>query len=69
MTGQPGANALVVAKILGSSGLFLSAAAAVAWAGWVPYSPPAARALALILAVTAAVDLLIAFFFMARYRR
>jgi hypothetical protein len=69
MTEQPGANALVVARLLAFSGFVLAVIAVAAWAGWLPFSAPAARALTLIFFVTAAVDLLIAFFFMARYRR
>jgi hypothetical protein len=63
------ANALLVGKLLAATGATLALFALVTWAGWLPFSPPAARALALIFAVTAAVDLLIAFFFVALHRR
>lgn len=68
MSRAPGANARLVGKLLASSGVILAGFAAVAWAGWLPFSWPAARALALIFVTTSAVDLLIASFFIARYR-
>ena len=69
MNDARGANALLVGKLLAGTGITLALFALVTWAGWLPFSPPAARALALIFAVTSAVDLLIAFFFLTRYRR
>jgi hypothetical protein len=69
MTEARSGNARLVGKVLASTGVFMMAAALVAWLRWLPYSDPASRALALIFAVTGAADLIIAFVFMTRYRR
>jgi hypothetical protein len=68
MTPVPGDNARLVGKVLAFSGVFMLAAALVAWLRWLPYSDPASRALAMIFAVTGSADLIIAFVFMTRNR-
>ena len=64
-----GGNALLVGKVLAFSGVFMLAASLAAWLGWLPYSEPASRALAVIFAVTGAADLIIACVFMTRNSR
>lgn len=68
MTDGRRANALLVGKLLAGTGVTLAVFALVMWAGWLPFSVPASRALALIFAVTSAMDLVFAFFFLTRYR-
>jgi hypothetical protein len=69
MTAGSGSNALLVGKLLGFSGIALTLIAGVTWMEWLPFSRPASRALTLIFATTAGIDLLIAFFFVSRYKR
>ena len=67
MTGTRG-NAVLVGKLLLLSALVLFAVGAVAWAGWLPYRPGTARALALGFALFGTADLAMALYFMVRYR-
>jgi hypothetical protein len=69
MRADAGSNALLVGKVLGFSGIALTCGAGMFRMGWLPFSEPASRALALIFAATAGVDLMIACFFVSRYRR
>jgi hypothetical protein len=66
---EGGANALLVGKLLGLSALVLLTAGYLAWAGWLPYASGTTRALARAFVIVGGLDLLIAFFFMVRYRR
>jgi ABC-type Na+ efflux pump permease subunit len=61
-------NALLVGKLLSLSALVLLAFGGIAWAGWLPYRPATARALAVTLALFGIADLAVAFYFMVRYR-
>ena len=63
-----GENARLIGKLLAFSGCVLMVSAIVAVFGWLPLSGAANRALALIFAVTAALDLLVGMFFLTRYR-
>jgi hypothetical protein len=65
---QATGNLRMIGTILMVSGLVLSAFAIAAALGFVPVSAPAARAAALVFAVTAGVELLAAFFFLQRYK-
>ena len=69
MTDTRVANAHLVGKLLGLSGLFMLAASLAAWMRWLPYSEGTMRALARVFLVTGAADLIIAFVFMTRHRR
>jgi type IV secretory pathway protease TraF len=62
------ANARFVARLLAACGTVLTIAALVALAGWLPFSAPASRALTIVLALTGAVDLIVAFVFVTRSR-
>ena len=63
-----GANVALVGKLLALSALVLLAVAGAAWAGWLPYAPETARALARVFAVVGGLDLAVATFCMVRYR-
>jgi hypothetical protein len=65
---QATGNLRMIGTILMVSGLVLSAFAIAAVLGFVPVSAPAARAAALVFAVTAGVEFLAAFFFLQRYK-
>ena len=67
MSGARG-NVLLVGKLLALSALVLLAVGAAAWAGWLPYAPGTARALARTFTLIGALDLALAIFFMVRYR-
>jgi len=64
-----GANALLAGKLLALSALVLLGAAAVAWAGWLPYASGTSRALARTFTLIGALDMAIALFLMVRYRQ
>ncbi|HET7695473.1 MAG TPA: hypothetical protein VFK57_07180 [Vicinamibacterales bacterium] len=61
-------NARLVGTLLSLSALVLFAAGGIAWAGWLPYRPGTARALAVAFAMVGVVDLAVACYFMVRYR-
>ena len=61
-------NLVLVGKLLALSALVLLAAAAIAWAGWLPYAPGTSHALARVFALIGGLDLAMAIFFMVRYR-
>ena len=58
----------MIGKILGVSGLVLTAFAIAAAVDLFPLSRPAAHAAAIVFAVTAAVEFVAAFFFLQRYK-
>jgi hypothetical protein len=75
MSGEPrkpdpvaAGNMRMIGTILAISGLVLLAFALAAFLGWMPLSEPAGRAAAIVFAVTAAVELITAFFFIQRYK-
>jgi hypothetical protein len=61
-------NALLVGKLLSLSALVLLAFGAIAWAGWLPYRAATARALAVTFLAVGIADLVLALYFMVRYR-
>ena len=68
MTAGARGDLLLVGKLLALGALVLLAAAAVAWAGWLPYAAATSRALARVFLMVGGCDLAIAVFFMVRYR-
>jgi hypothetical protein len=65
---QATGNLRMIGTILMVSGLVLTAFAIAAALGFFPVSAPAARAAALVFAVTAGVEFLTGFFFLRRYK-
>jgi hypothetical protein len=65
---QHAGNMRMIGTILATSGVILAAFALAATLGLMPLSKPAGRAAAIVFAVTAAVELMTAFFFRRRYR-
>ena len=61
-------NLLLVGKLLALGALVLLAVGAVAAAGWLPYAPRTSAVLARVFVAIGALDLVIAIFFMVRYR-
>jgi len=71
MTGemdQSAGNLRMIGKILVVSGIVLALFALAAAFGLFPLSRPAGRAAAVVFAVTSAVELIAAFFFLQRYK-
>jgi len=69
--GQPdpsAGNLRMIGKILGVSGIVLTLFAVAALVGLMPLSVPAGHAAAIVFAVTAAAELVTAFFFLQRYK-
>ncbi|HTI39341.1 MAG TPA: hypothetical protein VL484_17380 [Vicinamibacterales bacterium] len=58
----------MIGKILAVSGFVLTGFAMASFVGFLPLSPAAGRAAAIVFAVTAAVELVTAFFFLQRYK-
>jgi hypothetical protein len=58
----------MIGKILTVSGVVLTTFAVAAMLGLVPVSAPAAKAAAIVFAVTASVEFIAAFFFLQRYK-
>jgi hypothetical protein len=67
-TNSSSGNLRMIGKILVVSGCVLTAFAAAAAFDLFPLSRPAAHAAAIVFAVTAAVELIAAFFFLQRYK-
>jgi len=67
-TDQTVGNLRMIGKILAVSGVVLTAFALAAAVDLFPLSRPAAHAAAIVFAVTAAVELLGAFYFLQRYK-
>jgi len=65
---QTTGNLRMIGTILMVSGLVLTAFAIAAGLGFFPVSAPAAKAAAIVFAVTAAVEFITAFFFLQRYK-
>lgn len=61
-------NLRLLGRLLALSALVLLAAGGAAAAGWLPYAPATARALARVFILIAGLDLALAIFFMVRYR-
>ena len=61
-------NMRLIGKILAVSGAVLTAFALASFVGWMPLSAPARKAAAIVFAVTAAVELITAFYFLQRYK-
>jgi hypothetical protein len=61
-------NLRMIGKILTVSGVVLTTFAVAAMLGLVPVSAPAAKAAAIVFAVTASVEFIAAFFFLQRYK-
>ena len=67
-TDQTVGNLRMIGKILAVSGVVLTVFALAAALDFFPLSRPAAHAAAIVFAVTAAVELLAAFYFLQRYK-
>ena len=65
---QSAGNLRMIGKILAVSGIVLTVFALAAALDLFPLSRPAAQAAAIVFAVTAAVELIAAFFFLQRYK-
>jgi cytochrome b subunit of formate dehydrogenase len=61
-------NMRMLGSILAISGIVLAAFAVASIVGLMPLSKPASRAAAIVFAATAAVELIIAFYFRRRYK-
>ena len=61
-------HGVLVGKLLALGALVFFAVAGAASAGWLPYAPDTAKALARVFAIVGGLDLAIATFFMVRYR-
>jgi hypothetical protein len=61
-------NLRMIGNILTVSGVVLTTFAVAAMLGLVPVSAPAAKAAAIVFAVTASVEFIAAFFFLQRYK-
>ncbi|HWK10169.1 MAG TPA: hypothetical protein VNR64_08965 [Vicinamibacterales bacterium] len=67
-TDSAAGNLRMIGKILAVSAIVLTLFAIAAGLGFFPVSVPAARAAAIVFAVTAGVEFITAFFFLQRYK-